>query len=54
MARSGQVQFIEDLMEKHDLMRADLANEHAEWGRYEGLPPDEASELLDWLQDYGR
>lgn len=54
MAREGQVSFIEDLMERHDLSREDLAAENARWARFESLWPAEASELIEWLQDYGK
>jgi hypothetical protein len=54
MAREGQVEFIEDLMERHDLSRDDLADENPDWGKYEALHPHDASELIEWLRDYDK
>lgn len=54
MTTSGQLEFIEDLIEKIGLTRDDLAAENQRWGDYERLPPHEASEVIEWLKDYGR
>lgn len=54
MARTGQVEYIADLLERKDLTRDELAELAGEpsWADYERLPDDTASDAIEWLKDY--
>jgi hypothetical protein len=56
MASPGQVEFIEDLMERQGVTRDDLADLDEVEGadNYEDLPAAAASELIDLLRDPDR